>query len=280
MGIELTNTDVWLTNHPYLRRLAELQNLVDTTFEELSIPTLAIPSWDSYAHDFAAGIPLLLSLNVDIDLGPVERCYGRFLTQLTSKQLSDNLARQVRELIADVQADSTFSSRVIAGLLEKDEIAFRHFGLIRYSGWIVMAKCFHPLRAAFAHWRDEEHWLRNYCPMCGARPAMAQLVGCDPGRLRLLVCGCCMTRWRYRRTGCPFCKPQDDHTLAVLSIEGEDALRIEYCQACGGYLKTYVGEGREGLLLSDWTTVHLDIIAHDRGLVSRAESLYDLKLVN
>ena len=83
-----------------------------------------------------------------------------------------------------------------------------------------------------------------------------------------------MSRWRYPRTRCPFCEPQDDHRLAVLSIEGEDGLRIEYCQSCGGYLKTYVGEGREGLLLADWTTVHLDIIARDRGLAGRAGSLY------
>jgi FdhE protein len=62
----------------------------------------------------------------------------------------------------------------------------------------------------------------------------------------------------------------------VLSIEGEDALRIEYCQSCGGYLKTYVGQGREGLLLADWTTVHLDIIAGDRGLKRCAGSLYHL----
>jgi FdhE protein len=62
----------------------------------------------------------------------------------------------------------------------------------------------------------------------------------------------------------------------VLSIEGEDALRIEYCQSCGGYLKTYVGQGREGLLLADWTTVHLDIIAGDRGLKRCAASLYHL----
>lgn len=276
MGIKLTNNDVWLTNHPYLRGIADLQNVVDTTLEELSIPAVGIPPWDGYARDFDAGVPLLLSPNVGIDLSPVERSLACFLEKLALKPLPYKLDLQVRDLIADLQTDSTFSSRVIAGLLENNEIAFRHPGLIRYSGWTVLAKSLHPLVEAFAHWRDEERWLRNYCPMCGGRPAMAQLVGCDPGRLRLLVCGCCMSHWRYRRTGCPFCKPEDDHRLSVLSIEGEDALRIEYCQSCGGYLKTYVGQGREGLLLADWTTVHLDIIAGDRGLKRCAGSLYHL----
>jgi FdhE protein len=276
MGIELTNNDVWLTNHPYLRRIADLQNLVDATLGELSIPTVSTPPWDSYARDFVAGVPLLLSPDAGIELSPVQRCFACFLEKLALKPLVHKLALQVRDLIADLQTDATFSSRVIAELLENNEIAFRHPGLIRYSGWTVLAKSLHPLVEAFAHWRDEESWLRDYCPMCGGRPAMAQLVGCDPGRLRLLVCGCCMSRWRFRRTGCPFCKPEDDHRLSVLSIEGENALRIEYCLSCGGYLKTYVGEGRERLLLADWTTIHLDIIARDLGLASRAGSLYQL----
>ena len=51
---------------------------------------------------------------------------------------------------------------------------------------------------------------------------------------------------------------------------------IDYCEACGGYLKTYDGEGNESVLLADWTSLHLDILARDRGLKRRAASLYDL----
>ena len=117
-----------------------------------------------------------------------------------------------------------------------------------------MAWYLQQLVPTFDRWRDEERWLRNYCPMCGALPAMAQLVGNDPARLRLFSYGRCVTRWRYRRTGCPFCETVDDDRLAFLAIEGEDALRIDYCESCGGYLKTYSGEGNEGVLLADWTS--------------------------
>jgi len=112
---------------------------------------------------------------------------------------------------------------------------------------------------SFNSWRDEEQWLRNYCPTCGAGPAMGQLAGTDPGRLRMLSCGRCETRWRYRRTACPFCENVDDHRLAVLAVEGEAGLRIDYCEACRGYLKRYNGEGNERLLLADWTSLHLDV---------------------
>ena len=129
---------------------------------------------------------------------------------------------------------------------------------------------------AFEKWRDEERWLRNDCPTCGSMPAMAQLAGSDPGRLRLLSCGCCGTRWRFRRTGCPFCENDDDHRLAVLSVEGEAGLRIDYCERCDGYLKTYGGTGNETFLMADWTSLHLDILARDRGLKRLAASLYEM----
>ncbi|HEY3620043.1 MAG TPA: formate dehydrogenase accessory protein FdhE, partial [Candidatus Sulfotelmatobacter sp.] len=111
---------------------------------------------------------------------------------------------------------------------------------------------------------------------CGAPPAMAQLVGTDPGRLRFLWCGRCGTHWRYLRTGCPFCEKEANRQLTVIAVEGEDGLRIDHCEACGAYLKTYNGEGSESVLLADWTSIHLDIVALDRGLKRLALSLYEL----
>jgi FdhE protein len=61
-----------------------------------------------------------------------------------------------------------------------------------------------------------------------------------------------------------------------VAIEGESSLRIDYCEACGGYLKTYNGEGSESVLLADWTSIHLDILARGRGLKRLAASMYAL----
>jgi FdhE protein len=106
--------------------------------------------------------------------------------------------------------------------------------------------------------------------------AMAQLVGSDPGRQRFLSCGCCATRWRYQRTKCPFCESQDDHRISIVTVEGEGGLRIDYCESCRGYLKTYDAEGNEAVMLADWTSIHLDMIARERGLKRLAASLYEL----
>ena len=165
-------------------------------------------------------------------------------------------------------------SRRIADFLLGDETLTPPFpGLLRYLAWTAMARFLRPVVHAFDGWRDEERWLRRYCPTCGSLPAMAQLVGVDPGRIRLLSCGCCGTRWQFKRTGCPFCET-DSQRLASVTIEGELGLRIDHCESCGGYLKTYDGQGNETLLLSDWSSLHLDLIAHDRGLKRLAASLY------
>jgi len=162
-------------------------------------------------------------------------------------------------------------------LLQGEGFTPTHPGLLRYIGWTILARYLLPTVSVFAKWRDEERWLRCYCPTCGALPTMAQLVGVEPGKIRLFACGCCGTRWQYRRMGCPFCGVCDDHRLAVLAREGEAGLRIDYCKSCDGYLKTYEGQERsESFFLADWSSLHLDVLARDRGLKRLATSLFEL----
>jgi FdhE protein len=268
--------DVWLTRHPYLQPVADLEALVDSAAAELSIAGSGIPAWDDYIEDFHAGVPLLRSSAATIDLQPAARMVTMLVERLATRPLPGKLRAESRTLNAELRCTRDAPHRAVTWLLHKDSFTPSNPGLLRYVGWTVLARHLSPVVGAFGSWRDEECWLRSYCPTCGAPPAMAQLVGNDPGRLRLLACGCCHTRWRYRRTGCPFCENQDDHRLVVLAVEGEGGLRIDYCEACGGYLKTYNGEGSEDLLLRDWTSLHLDVVARDRGLKRLAASLYSL----
>lgn len=268
--------DVWLEKHPYLQQVADLQALIDATLAEVPIPAACVPSWDDYISDFHAGVPLLRSSMVAIDFRDVERVLTSLVEALALKPLPGGLAKDTRTLVAQLHSDRDSPRRCLAWLLDNDSFTPTNPGLLHYLEWTLLARYLSPVVDAFSSWRDEERWLRSYCPACGALAAMAQLVGTDPGRLRFLSCGCCRSRWRYRRTGCPFCQSQDDHRLAVVAIEGEGGLRIDYCEACSGYVKTYEGQGSESVLLADWTSLHLDIIARDRGLNRCAESLYQL----
>ena len=235
---ETLTQDGWLTTHPYLRGVADIQESIDAAVARIDIPVADVPEWDRYRDDYHAGVPLLQSDNTAIDLSVPERAIEQLTAALSATPLPPG------------------ASRLLASVV-----------LSRYLGAIV---------PAFSKWRDEDRWMKNYCPTCGEKPAMAQLVGVDPGKMRLLSCGTCRTRWRYRRTACPFCDVQDEHKLTALGVDGEGGLRIDHCEACGGYIKTYNGEGNESVLLADWTSLHLDVVARDRGLKRLAASLFEL----
>jgi FdhE protein len=268
--------DFWLRTHPYLESVSSLHTQVDKAVSELSIVPPPVPIWDNYIGDFLGGVPLLRSPAASIDFAPVEVMTRALVKRLATSSLPDSLAGEARILDAELHCEADPPQRVAAWLLDENTFATECPGLLRYLGWTAMSRYLQPVTDSFRNWRDEERWLRSYCPMCGSSPAMAQLVGADQGRQRLLACGCCRTRWRYKRTGCPFCDNEDDRRLPVMTVEGEEGLRIDYCESCKGYLKTYDGEGSETLLLADWTSIQLDVIACDRGLKRIATSLYEL----
>jgi FdhE protein len=236
--------DAWVATHPFLRPVADFHATVDAAAAEIALPGAPIPDWNEYAPDFQRGVPLLQSSTSSLDVSVIEPAIASLVERVTGKAMSTVNGEQR--------------------------------GLVRYLACMVLSRYLRPVVQDFSRWRDDDRWLRNYCPTCGALPAMAQLIGVDPGRLRLLSCGCCQTRWRYRRTGCPFCDDQHEHRLSVLAIEGEAGLRIDYCEVCRGYLKTYDGHGSEHVLLADWTSMHLDVLAKERGLKRCAASLYDV----
>jgi FdhE protein len=269
----------WLEAHPYLRPIADLSAQVERTAAGIEIVDARVPDWDLYRTDFHAGVPLFSSPDIALDLEPGGRMAATLLERLASGTSPEWFVTEARALDADLRRAPDIPRRIVDLLLGSpaDETLAPPFpGLFRYVAWTAMARFLRPAVHAFDGWRDEDKWLRRYCPTCGSLPSMAQLVGADPGRKRLLSCGCCGTRWQFKRTACPFCD-SDSQRLASMAIEGEPSLRIDHCEACGGYLKTYNGEGDEALLLADWSSLHLDLLAHDRGLKRLAASLYEFE---
>jgi len=268
--------DGWLTRHPYLKPVAYIHGWVESAAAGIPAAKPSVPHWDRYRGDFHRGVSLLLSSAAAINFGPAARMVVSLAERLTLIPLPGRLQEEVTALGAELRRDRTAPRRAVAWLLDKGVFVSSCPGLLRYLGWTALARHLRPVVDAFAIWRQEERWLRSYCPTCGSPPAMAQLVGSDHARRRFLSCGRCGTRWWYRRTGCPFCENEKNHRLRVLAVQGEGGLRVDYCECCGGYLKTYDGQGSENVLLADWTSIHLDLIAQDRGLRRLATSLYEL----
>jgi FdhE protein len=228
--------DVWVGSHAFLRPLANLHAQLEAAVAAAAPPEPALPEWRTYESEFDGGVPLLASTGAAIDLGAIDAAGDRAIEALNGHAPDDP---GLRECVA----------------------------------WMARSAALRPVVDAFAAWRDDTRWMRPYCPLCGSAPAMAQLTGIEPGRLRHLVCGHCATRWRYGRTTCPFCETESSR-LSSLAAEGECGLRIDYCETCRAYLKTYNGQGHEAVLLADWTSLHLDLAACERGWRRAAGSLY------
>lgn len=268
--------EVWLAIHPYLQPLATFHTIVHSALGEIPAPSPPVPEWNRYAGDFHAGMSLLHSSGAAINLEPAGLMTVLLAEKLASRSSVGTLTKESRTLHGEMCYSMETPRRIVAWLLHDEPFTCSEPGLLRYFGWTALEMFLRPLRRAFHQWRDEERWLRGYCPMCGSLPAMAQLVSRDSVRQRFCLCGRCGDRWRYQRTHCPFCASRDHHRLSVLTIEGESGLRVDHCEFCGGYLKTYDGEGDEEVLLADWTSMHLDVLAQDRGLKRLAASLYEL----
>lgn len=121
--------------------------------------------------------------------------------------------------------------------------------------------------------RGASAWQRSYCPVCGARPSLAEVRGIE--RERRLRCGCCGADWPLEVLHCAFCDEIDHDKLGTLRAEDDEQRRhVETCDSCRGYLKaamTFDALSFRSLMLLDLSTIPLDLVAHERGFERPAE---------
>lgn len=268
----------WLAAHPFLAPLAHFHELLEGAAAATPAPALDLPPFEAHAAAHAAGVPLLEGPTH----GPLLRAagadlLGELLARAAGLKLPGPIAAGVAELRAAL-ATPEARALAITWLVEGEPAAPPppQPGLLRYLGWMAFGRALAPAVAGFSAARDDGAWRRPTCPTCGALPVMARLVEKDAGRERQLVCGCCATRWGWRRVGCPYCGNEAADRLALLELEGPSGLRLDVCESCKGYLKTYAGQGQEALFLADWPTLVLDAMAGERGYVRRGVSLFEL----
>src|SRR5215469_9324471 len=124
--------DSWLTTHPYLQRVAEVQDTVERTVSILPVPNITLPNWDVYSADFLEGVPLLHSPSYQFDFETAGRLLLLFVNTLGSEPLPDTFAAEMRALRSALNQDQDGSRKATAWLLGKSTIAPAHLGLIRY----------------------------------------------------------------------------------------------------------------------------------------------------
>jgi FdhE protein len=135
--------------------------------------------------------------------------------------------------------------------------------------------------AAAATLPPREQWNGAACPVCGG-PPQASVIAEQSGEFmagspRWLVCSRCATWWPFARAVCPTCGEDDSRRLAAYAVEDLEPARIDACDTCRAYIKSFDLRrpgGRDAVpLVDDVATLALDLWAHEQGLHRRARSL-------
>lgn len=121
---------------------------------------------------------------------------------------------------------------------------------------------------------SNEEWAGGACPACGClaqvsviAPETGEFMGGSP---RSLVCGRCAGWWSFPRALCTWCGEGDPRRLPSFVPDQRKAVRIDGCETCSTYVKTFDLREAGGIeivpLVDDVATVSLDLWANDQGL--------------
>ena len=125
-----------------------------------------------------------------------------------------------------------------------------------------------------------EEWHGGACPLCGGQ-AQVSVIAEESGEFlggspRSLVCGRCAAWWPFPRATCAVCGEEDPRNLGSYFVEDRRWVRIDACETCHGYVKTFdlrAGGLAVVPLVDDVATLTLDIWAGEQGLARPIHSL-------
>ena len=179
---------------------------------------------------------------------------------------------------------------LITAVLTQDKAAFSALceqyalneGFVRSTIWRIIAALVPADLKDPDGWnpdRDRPRFRENFCPVCGRRPVLADLRKYREGRTRDLVCGGCGTRWLYARVGCVYCGNTDLEKMHTLEPTDSDIMRLDICDVCDSYIKTYRGplggSDVDAIYRQDWASLHLDLLAEEKGLHKKGNPILE-----
>ena len=268
----------WIEANPFLEPLARFQEAIAQAAEGITAAAPALPPFAAHAEAYRAGVPLLRGQSH----GPMlAAAGGEALAQLAARVAAQaappaHRGRGGRGAGGGGHARGARRRGGLAG------VGRRRRGRAGAGRPAPLPRLVRADAAAHAGLRRLRHLARGRgvepAQLPDLRPAAGHVAAGRPeaGRDRVLVCGCCPTRWGYKRVGCPYCGNDAADRMALLELQGSTGLRLDVCESCKGYVKTYAGQGEESLYLADWPTLLLDAMAAERGYQRRGTSLFDL----
>lgn len=217
-----------------------------------------------------AGFPLLNAQAMAVEIPTAQALLNGLLTVIGEESREGGAELQV---FASALREGKLDLPVLLGAcLQRDrgkiESAAEASGvqapLLEFALEAVLKAALEPYAAGLAQ-ADFDGWQEGYCPVCGSRAGMGELVG-EEGH-RYLSCCTCSFKWPYKRLQCPYCANEDAESLSYFTVD-DGPTRVDICTKCSRYLKTRdsrKGQGDVPLEAVDLATIHLDLVAGREG---------------
>jgi len=275
---ELTNQ--WLAKHPFLKDIGEMNLSIIQILEKIKTEPLHLPDLDFYKEAFGKGIPVLQNEELQKSLyEPVEQVLRTLTKVLSDAQVPAAFKKSCQAL--HFYAENNSTTEILGYVLRQETNQVHAFckknsldeKFANFSIWLSISHVVSQNSPAIKLWIEEKDWERNYCPVCGSLPVLAQLKQANDGHQRHLICGGCRTSWTYKRIGCAYCGNEELNRLRLYETAAEPDMRIDVCEDCHTYIKTYIKEDQETIYLADWATLHLDLLAEKEGFSKKGSSL-------
>ena len=233
------------------------------------------------------GIPLLHDQPVFVDVQFAADLFSRLVNTLQSRDDADVQPRLEALVNAatsgSLDAERVFGEAFVGHADHLAELAFGGGADAELLQTLAMQATAPLLRAYAARLlpmvEQSDDWHAGYCPICGGWPLLGELRGVE--RSAWLRCVACASGWRTQRLLCPYCGNDDYRTLGTLTVEGESRFHIAICERCKGYLKVenaFEPAPPALLALDDAASVHLDVVAIERGYYRPSGSGFTIEL--
>lgn len=217
-----------------------------------------------------AGRPLLEAGELSLDVEEVAEEVARVARNLADTAEPGAAAQRAAEVIAGRRPDvSELLGAVLGDRAPLEREAFR-LGVDPDALGRILELALQPFLweavAQLSTLTDIDRWDRGYCPVCGAWPALAELVG--PEKRRVLRCVRCGVAWSWLVLLCPYCGNDDHRSLRVLQDRTMKGERVDVCERCHGYVKaiaSYAPNSAARLVAEDARTIELDVAASNAG---------------
>lgn len=271
-------TKNWIEERPFLQEIGQLHMAIQSVCASFT-REVEIPNWDIFTAEFQKGVPILKNQAYQPPLREKAEEIFLALTKLwQNANLPETFREQCKSLYTSCKEKPELPKLIIRSELpdiplspeEMQQLTGLEEGLVHFLSWVAIGCALQPFLPSLMEWQKNQNWELAVCPTCGEAPVMSMLKRGKKGRQRYLVCNCCQTQWQYKRIGCPYCDNLDQNQLGILEIEEEPNLRLDVCRACNHYLKTYTGRGEEEAALTDWLSIHLDILCKKEGYEKKA----------